>query len=157
MRCEERREAGARSDRSFEALACYQLSLKLLGAAYDLASKLPDFEKYNLADQLRRAAVSVVLNIAEGYGRYHYLDKIRFFYIARGSLDELLSAFIACKEVHYTDSEQIVWVRSVHEEAHRSLNGFIGFIRKEAAGKEVFGDKYIREPETPYDWSGLNA
>jgi four helix bundle protein len=144
-------------ERGFETLACYQLALKLLRTAYDLAGQLPDYEKYNLADQLRRAAVSVVLNIAEGYGRYHYLDKLRFLYMARGSLDELLSAFVACGEVGYADSGQIAWVRSAHEEAHRSLNGFIGFIRKEAAGKELFGDKYIREPEAPYDWSSLNT
>jgi len=144
-------------ERGFETLACYQLALKLLRDAYDLAGQLPDFEKYNLADQLRRAAVSVVLNIAEGYGRYHYLDKLRFLYIARGSLDELLSAFIACGEVGYADFGQVAWVRSVHEEAHRSLNGFIGFIRKEATGRELFGDKYIREPEASYDWQSFGA
>ena len=45
---------------------------------------------------MRRASVSIGLNIAEGYGRYHYLDCLRFYYhIARGSLDETLSGFIA--------------------------------------------------------------
>jgi len=64
--------------RSFENLACYQLGLKLFQAAYKLAGKLPVHERYNLTDQLRRAALSTLLNIAEGYGRYHYLDKRAF-------------------------------------------------------------------------------
>lgn len=52
---------------------------------------LPTNEKYNLADQLRRAATSIPANIAEGHGRYHYLDNVRFCYMARGSLTEVQS------------------------------------------------------------------
>ena len=52
---------------------------------------LPTSEKYNLTDQLKRAATSVAANIAEGHGRYHYLDNVRFCYIARGSLAEIQS------------------------------------------------------------------
>ena len=69
--------------RGFEDLECYQLALNVVREAYQVAQRLPSEEKYNLTDQLRRAAVSVTLNIAEGYGRYHYLDSLRFFYIAR--------------------------------------------------------------------------
>ena len=74
----------------FEELRFYRVALKLLKAAYRLAEQLPKYERYNLASQLRRAALSTVLNIAEGYGRYHFLDKLRFFYYARGSLFETL-------------------------------------------------------------------
>ncbi len=72
-------------ERSFESLQFYQDSLKLLKASYKLAGNLPNYERYNLSDQLRRAACSISLNIAEGYGRYHYLERLRFLYIARGS------------------------------------------------------------------------
>ena len=78
----------------FEDLECYQLAKQVFREAYRLVSLLPPEEKYNLADQMRRAATSILLNIAEGYGRYHYLDCLRFYYIARGSMDEVLSAFI---------------------------------------------------------------
>ncbi|MCX7596724.1 MAG: four helix bundle protein [Fischerella sp.] len=61
--------------RGFESLDFYQDGLKLLKAAYRLSKSLPDYERYNLSDQLRRASCSVLLNIAEGYGRDRYLDK----------------------------------------------------------------------------------
>jgi|GEM_PF-3271090 len=54
---------------------------------------LPPTKKYNLADQLKRAAVSIPANIAEGHGRYYYQDNVRFCYIARGSLTEIQSPF----------------------------------------------------------------
>ncbi len=81
-------------ERGFETLDFYQDSKILLKASYKLAEGLPTYEKYNLSDQLRRASCSILLNISEGYGRYHYLDRLRFFYIARGSLSETLSAFV---------------------------------------------------------------
>jgi four helix bundle protein len=65
-------------DRSFDSLNFYQDSLKLLKLAYELADNLPNQERYNLSDQLRRASCSILLNIAEGYGRYHYLERLRF-------------------------------------------------------------------------------
>ena len=65
-------------ERSFESLKFYQDSLKLLKASYKLAGKLANYERYNLSDQLRRASCSILLNIAEGYGRYHYLERLRF-------------------------------------------------------------------------------
>ncbi|HLO15036.1 MAG TPA: four helix bundle protein [Anaerolineales bacterium] len=87
----------------FEDLECYQLAVKVSHEGYYIASLLPPEEKFNLADQLRRAATSAVLNIAEGYGRYHYLDSLRFYYIARGSIMEILSALIVCDDQKYTN------------------------------------------------------
>src|SRR5690348_7926433 len=94
-----------KEQRGFEDLDCYKLAQVVMKEAYRVAEMLPPQEKYNLSDQLRRAGVSIVLNIAEGYGRYHYLDSLRFYYIARGSLMEVLSAFIACDELKYSTGE----------------------------------------------------
>jgi four helix bundle protein len=63
--------------RGFEDLECYKFALNVVREAYQVAQRLPAEEKYNLADQLRRAGVSVTLTNAEGYGRYHYLDSLR--------------------------------------------------------------------------------
>ena len=79
----------------------FSVSPWLRGLAFGLLQEV----KYNLADQIRRASLSVLLNIAEGYGRFHYLDRLRFFYIARGSLTEVLSAFIAASSLGYVDDE----------------------------------------------------
>lgn len=144
------RKARGQGELGFEGLRFYELALELLKAAYRLADKLPAHEKYNLADQLRRAAVSVTLNIAEGYGRYHYLDKLRFFYIARGSLSETLSAFISAHAVGYTDEKLVDWARNTVTEAEMALNGYIGFIYKQKQGRETFGNKYIREDTIEY-------
>ncbi|KAB8320936.1 four helix bundle protein [Tolypothrix campylonemoides VB511288] len=135
------------TDRGFECLDFYQYSLKLLKAAYRLADSLPDYERYNLSDQLRRAACSLVLNIAEGYGRYHYLERLRFLYIARGSLAEVKSAFIIAESVGYCTKEQLSWVSQVKEQIEKALNGYCRFIRTQQQGKQEYGNQYIREQE----------
>src|SRR5512135_1454139 len=91
--------------RGFEDLECYKLALSVVREVYHVAQRLPSEEKYNLADQLRRAAASVTLNIAEGYGRYHYLDSLRFYYIARGSLNETINHFISARDLGYLNGE----------------------------------------------------
>jgi four helix bundle protein len=134
----------------FEELTCYQLALKLLDATYKLAANLPDYEKYNLASQIRSAALSTVLNIAEGYGRYHYLDKLRFFYIARGSLSETRSAFIAAHTVGHIDDVQCQWACNVEAETQKSLNGYIDYIRRQQQGKKEFGHQVLKEDRVEY-------
>ncbi|MEH2150764.1 four helix bundle protein [Nostoc sp.] len=118
-------------DRGFESLDFYQDSLKLLKAAYRLANSLPSCERYNLSDQLRRAACSVLLNIAEGYGRYHYLDRLRFMYIACGSLTETKSAFIIAESLSYCNTEQLNWVSQLKDRIEKGLNGYCRFIRSQ--------------------------
>ncbi len=135
----------------FEELRCYQLGMTMLEAAYRLVKQLPNCEKYNLASQLRRAALSVVLNIAEGYGWYHFADKLRFFYYARGSLFETLSCFVVAHTVGYIDDKQLTWARQTAAQAGATLNAYIGYIRKQKQGTQTFGEKYIHEPTTFYE------
>jgi len=130
-------------ERGFESLEFYQDSLKLLKAAYRLANGLPDYERYNLSDQLRRCACSIVLNIAEGYGRYHYLDRLRFLYIARGSLGETASAFIIAESLGYCTKEQLNWVIQLKEQIEKNLNGYCRFIRSQKQGRDEYGNKYV--------------
>jgi four helix bundle protein len=136
--------------RGFEDLECYQLSMKVFREAYRVASLLPIEEKYNLADQLRRAGTSSLLNIAEGYGRYHYLDCLRFYYIARGSITEVLSALIACNELKYT-ANQVEEQRELCHSALRSLNGYIRYVRTQQQGKQEYGERAVKEEIPSYD------
>jgi len=78
--------------KEFTELEAWQKAQKLaLLVCREVIPLLPAEEKYALAQQLRRAVQSAPANIAEGHGRYHYQDAIRFCYIARGSLQEALS------------------------------------------------------------------
>ena len=79
----------------------HQLSIDI----YKLTTKLPSTEKYGVIDQLRRASVSVSANIAEGFGRYHYKDKTKFYYNARGSCCEVQSFIFLMKDLGYIDLE----------------------------------------------------
>lgn len=139
--------------RGFEDLECYQLALQVFRESYRVASLLPTEEKYNLADQLRRAATSIILNIAERYGRFHYLDSLRFYYIARGSIMETLSALIACDDRKYTEDE-ISHQREIRHSALRSLNGYIRYVRDQQQGKQEYGERALKEgasTNTPSD------
>lgn len=142
--------------RGFEDLDCYKLALQVFREAYRVVDLLPLEEKYNLADQLRRAATSVILNVAEGYGRYHYLDTLRFYYIARGSIMEVLSAFIACDERKYTN-DILDKQRELCHSALRSLNGYIRYVRTQQQGKQEYGERAFKEDAHAYDINDVDV
>ncbi len=131
-------------ERGFETLDFYQDSLILLKASYKLAEGLPTYERYNLSDQLRRASTSILLNISEGYGRYHYLDRLRFFYIARGSLSETLSGFVIAQTLGYCNESQLNWSRELKIKIEKNLNGYCRFIKKQKQGGTEYGQQYIK-------------
>lgn len=90
------------TDQSFETLMTWQKAHQLmLDIHKSLIPILPKEEKYVLADQLRRSSKSVPANIAEGAGRYYYMDNVRFCYNARGSLDETLNHLIDARDLGY--------------------------------------------------------
>jgi four helix bundle protein len=69
-------------------LEVYKRSLELSHMAWEVYCKLPKQFQYNIGSQFVRSIDSIGANIAEGFGRYHYLDSIKFYYVARGSLFE---------------------------------------------------------------------
>lgn len=79
---------------------------ELVNQVYELTKKFPKEEIYGLTNQIRRCAISVPSNIAEGCGRQHTNDSIQFFYIARGSLYELETQLFLSKDQNYiTDQD----------------------------------------------------
>jgi four helix bundle protein len=96
---------------------------------YAVARRLPDFEKYELGRQIRRASVSLTNNIAEGHGRYHYLDEIKFELQARGSLAELLDDLNVCEDEHYLSPTDVADLKEQAREVQRLINGYIRFLR----------------------------
>src|SRR5262249_8260352 len=92
---------------TFEDLKVYKAAREFRKAMYAVSRCLPDFEKYDLGRQIRRASVSLTNNMAEGHGRFHYPDQIRFFLHSRGSLEELVDDLNVCSDENYVSDEQV--------------------------------------------------
>jgi four helix bundle protein len=112
---------------------------------------LPASEKYNLADQLKRAASSVPANIAEGHGRFYFQDNVRFCYMARGSLTEVQSHLALVIELGFITTEIYFNVTSEAEKVARSINGWIAYLKKAKAGiNEPGANNVVHELQAPY-------
>jgi len=91
--------------RNYRDLVVWQDSIQLSKTVYKVIEKFPKYEKYALADQLRRSVVSVPSNIAEGQARKAPGDFRRFLYIALGSLAEIDTQLVLAQEFGYLDSD----------------------------------------------------
>src|SRR5213596_4348280 len=97
--------------RTFEDLEVYQVARDFRKKMYGVARGLPNFEKYDLGSQIRRAAVSLTNNIAEGHGRYHFADQVRFLLGARGSLQELIDDLNVCNDEKYLENDEVAGLK----------------------------------------------
>lgn len=114
---------------TFEDLAAWQESHKLVLSIYSLTDQLPQRETFGLADQMRRASVSVTSNIAEGFGRLSYRDKCRFYFMARGSIIELQNQLLVVRDIYGLD---IILILAQLNQAHKILNGLIKYAKQSA-------------------------
>ncbi|MBI4417376.1 MAG: four helix bundle protein [Ignavibacteriales bacterium] len=114
----------------FENLEVYKRAREFRKKIYRLAAKLPSDERFNLAQQMRRAAVSLTNNIAEGHGRLHFQESIQFFRQSRGSLQELLDDVNTCIDEHYDNESDLNALKTEGAELLRFLNGYIAFLRR---------------------------
>ena len=92
---------------SYKDLIVWQKSMALTGDIYKITEKLPKSETYGLTDQLRRAAVSVPSNIAEGHGRKTSKDFLHFLSIANGSCMEMETQLLICVQLKMLSNEDI--------------------------------------------------
>jgi four helix bundle protein len=88
-------------------LDAYQTSRKLVHSCYHLSKSLPSEERFNMVQQLRRAALSVHLNLAEGCSRKSEVERKRYFEISRGSIVEIDAIFDIASELEYASKEQL--------------------------------------------------
>lgn len=140
------------TDQSFETLKTWQKAHQLmLDIHIKLIPLLPKEEKYGLADQMRRSSKSIPANIAEGAGRFYYMDNVRFCYNARGSLDETLSHLIAARDLAYCPATLYEELRSQMEEVRRLLNGYVAWLKDKKVGANVPGAGLFTR-ETPPDY-----
>ena len=115
--------------RTFEDLDVYQVARGFRKKMYAVTRPLPDFEKYDLGSQIRRTAVSLTNNIAEGHGRYHFADQVRFFLGSRGSLQELVDDLNICADENYLGSEEIETLKGEAWLVLGLINGYLRYLR----------------------------
>jgi len=99
--------------------------MEIVEEAYLISKSFPPEEIYALTSQVKRAAVSVPSNVAEGLGRNYKKDTIQFLHIARGSLYELETLLIVAKMVNYIKEENVMTCILLIEEEKKILNGLI--------------------------------
>ena len=132
---------------TFEDLEVYRVSRELRKAMYAVTRRLPDFEKYELASQIRRAAVSLTNNIAEGHGRFHYPDQIRFILHPCGSLEELVDDLNVCLEENYLLSDEVAKLKEQARGVLILINGYLRYLRSHSSSAREPDDSYSESPE----------
>lgn len=115
---------------SFTELETWKQARKIRNIISGLVKSFPPYEKFRLIDQIVRCSRSIGNNIAEGHGRFHYQDNIRFCIIARGSLSETLDQMIIALDEKIITAEAFKSFQEEHDQCLKLLNGYILFIRK---------------------------
>ena len=105
----------------FRDLRVWQKAHEFVLAVYRYSESFPEREKYGLAHQLRRAAVSIPANIAEGFGKRSPADKARFLNMAEGSVEECRYYLILCQDLGYGQSQSLT---ATLEETSKLLNAY---------------------------------
>ena len=114
---------------TFEDLEVYKAAREFRKAMYAVSRLLPDFERYELGRQIRRASVSLTNNMAEGHGRFHYPDQIRFFLHSRGSLEELVDDLNVCFDENYLSSDEVAKLKEQARGVLNLVNGYLRYLR----------------------------
>ncbi|MEK7154862.1 MAG: four helix bundle protein [Patescibacteria group bacterium] len=117
----------------YEDLEIYQISVEIAVEVYRLTKKFPKEETYGIVDQLKRAVTSVGANMAEGFGRYYYKDKLVFFYHSRGSLFEVKHFLEISFKMGYITEEEKNNLFTKLNNLSVKLNNFIHTIGKQDA------------------------
>ena len=109
----------------YKNLLVWQKAMDLVVEIYNITKLLPKEETYCISDQLRRSAVSVPSNIAEGQSRNSVKEFIQFLAIARGSLAELETQLIICERVNMITINDIIKAQDLSSEVGKMINGLI--------------------------------
>lgn len=128
---------------NYQDLRAWRKAMELALEIYRCTRLFPRDELYGLTSQMRRAAVSVPSNIAEGKGRHSHKELLQFLYRARGSLLELNTQITIADELGYIHPEQRQPLASIAEEVGRMLNGLINTFQS-----YVSADSVARTPNT---------
>ena len=116
--------------KNFEDLDVWQKGRDLVIKIYELTGNFPKEELFGITSQLKRASLSIPANIAEGFGRFHFLDKAKFYLNARGSLYELRSHLLIAQELCLVKSEALDSIFKMVSDLSVKLNNLINKTRQ---------------------------
>lgn len=119
--------------RSFKDLIVWQKAMEMASMTYSLTKNLPKEELFSLTNQMRRAAVSIPSNIAEGYGRNSAKEYLQFLAIAKGSLCELETQFLLCVHINYMTEQEIQPILDLLTEIGKMLMSIMKKLKNTAA------------------------
>jgi len=118
-------------------LKVWQEAMRLVKTVYTVTEHIDQREKHGLISQMRRAAISVPCNIAEGAARQGSREAIQFYIIARGSLSELDTQMELCKELALLKDSDVLELSHRVDVVDALLNGFIRYRRKMVKAEDV--------------------
>jgi four helix bundle protein len=117
--------------KNFHDLNAWKKAHEFTLEVYKFTKSFPKEELYGITSQTRRAASSISANIAEGFNRYHYNDKIRFYHNARGSVSESQNFLFLSRDLSLLEKEEFNRLFNLSEEAARLINGLIRSIERQ--------------------------
>src|SRR3989344_5414560 len=115
---------------SFTQLFAWQEGHVLVLSIYQIVKTFPRDELFALTSQMRRAAISITSNIAEGYSRKSYKEKIQFYYMSLGSLTELQNQLYIAKDIEYLSKEKFNEIAAKTVHVSKLVNGLIKSLRR---------------------------
>ena len=115
--------------KDFHELSIWRNGYNLLMQVYNISNTFPQWEKYALVSQIVRSASSVIANIAESHGRFHFADKVRVLYIARGEILETRSHLAVAFGQKYINKEKFVEINNGYCELTKNLNSYINSLK----------------------------
>jgi four helix bundle protein len=115
----------------FRELIVWQRAIQMTVSVYQLTQQFPREEVYGLTSQLRRAAVSVASNIADGHGRLNRNEYRQFLGVARGSNFELQTQLVIARELCFGDEDLLAAAESQSHEVGKMIHGILGALREQ--------------------------
>lgn len=116
---------------NFTSLNAWQAARQLQMDIFELTRTFPSEEKFRLSDQIIRSSISIGANLAEGHGRYHFQEQIRYCINARGSLTESLNHLITAFDCKYISQDQLQNFKEKYNNLLKLINGYIPFLKKQ--------------------------
>jgi len=111
--------------KTFQDVRVWQRAHEMVLKIYKITAEFPNEEKYGLTNQLRRAAISVASNLVEGFKRKSYKDRIHFYNMADGSVEEVKYQLLLAKDLRYIGENLYKKIIEIVEEVSKMLNSWI--------------------------------